>query len=408
MDIERFRGLITIQQAIGEARGDLNTVMQAIVREMSVMPQANGIVVELRDGDQLYYAAASGTSAASLGLRLALNSSLSGLSILTGAPQHCPDTHHDPRVNLAACERVGLRSMIVVPIPHQGQTVGVLKYHSPRPHAFDEEDMLIAHLLVGPIAVGFSSIAEIDALRSQADLQTVVRLKEQLVSNISHELRTPITSIAGSLALLNSGAAGELPERASTLVGIATRNADRLTRLVNDLLEVDRIEQGRISITLSHVDLAQVLHAVVEENTPFAQKVGVALELDLPAEPVETETDPDRLFQVITNLVSNAAKFAPATSTVRIALAARGGGAVIRVCDDGPGVPEHFRSQLFDRFSQAPVSASSVLPGTGLGLAIARGIIEQLGGAIRLDESVPTGATFEVVLPLKVTAEAKA
>ncbi|MCW1430098.1 GAF domain-containing sensor histidine kinase [Novosphingobium sp. JCM 18896] len=401
MDIERFRGLITIQQAISDARGDLTTVMQAIVNERSVMPQSNGIVVELRDGDQLTYAAASGTSAGQLGLRLPLNASLSGLSILTGEPQHCLDSHQDGRVNRAACDRVGLRSMIVVPIPHNGQTVGVLKYHASEPHAYDEEDMLIAHLLVGPIAVGFSSIAEADAVRAKVDLQTVIRLKEELVSNISHELRTPVTAIAGSLALLKGGSVGELPKPAVPLIDVAARNAERLTALVNDLLDMDRLEQGRLSITLATVDLCELLRTVVEENAPFAARTAVTFALDVPRAPVTTETDAMRLSQAVTNLLSNAAKFSPAGSTVQVSLTVDGAQARIRVSDAGPGIPKDFRSRLFDRFSQATRPRDDVqVAGTGLGLAITKGIVTQLGGSIRLDEAVSQGATFEIALPL--------
>ena len=398
-DIGRLRGLIAIQQRIGEARGDLDTVMKAIVDEVSVMPQYNGIVVELRDGDQLYYAAASGNSAASLGLRLPLNASLSGLSILTGKPLYCSDAHHDVRVNREACDRVGLRSMIVVPIPHRGRTVGVLKYHSADVDAFDEEDMLVAHLLVGPLAVGFSSVAEADAIQAQTDLQSVVELQEQLVSSVSHELRTPITSILGSLALVRSGAAGVLSEKLAPLIDVAVRNAERLKRLVNDLLDLDKLATGRMDMTLGQTDLGDVLQTVVEENGPFAEMAHVALALD--AAPIRLTTDGERLIQAVTNLVSNAVKFAPAGSTVRIATDIAGDVARIRVSDEGPGVPEEFRPRLFDRFSQAKhVRSVTNLPGTGLGLAIAKGIVEQLGGTISLDESVAKGATFEIALPL--------
>jgi len=401
MGIERFRGLITIQHAIGEARGDLKTVMQAIVQERSVMPQSNGIVVELRDGDQLYYAAASGASAGLVGLRLPLNASLSGLCILSGEPLYCEDSHTDPRVNRAACDRVGLRSMIVVPIPHQGQTVGVLKYHADRVDAFDETDFLIAHLLVGPIAVGFSSIAEADAIRAKVDLQTIVKLKEQLVSTVSHELRTPVTSIAGSLALLSKAAETELSDKSASLVEIASRNAIRLKHLVNDLLDMDRIESGAMSFTFIDVDLRTVLRAVVEENGPFANEANVTLELHEPQGPIAASTDRDRLFQAVTNLVSNAAKFSGSGSVVRITLEQSDGSARIRVSDEGPGVPEEFRSRLFDRFTQSDHTRESTsLPGTGLGLAITKGIVEQLGGVVWLDETVETGATFEIVLPL--------
>ena len=409
MELERFQGVVAIQHAISSARGDLSTVMDAIVNETSVMPQANGVVVELRDGDQIYYAAASGTSAAQIGLRLPLSSSMSGLCVLTGEPLYCIDSEEDPRVNLAACRRVGLRSMIVIPIPHQGQTVGVLKYHAPEPAAFDDNDMLMAHLLVGPISVGMSSVAEADALRAQMELRAVVAMKEQFVSTVSHELRTPVTSIAGSLGLLDSGAAGALPDKAASLIGIANRNADRLKRLVNDLLDIDKLESGELAMTIAPVDLCDVVRDAAEQTRPFADQTGVNLALDVPDAPVAALTDGHRLLQAVTNLISNAAKFSPSGSTVTIALAERGGGATIRVIDQGPGVPPEFRARLFDRFAQAAaVNSNPDLPGTGLGLAITKGIMQRLGGDVRLDDAHSDGAAFEITLPLQVTSASAA
>lgn len=409
MDIQRFRGLIAIQQAIGDGRGELQAVMDAIVNEYGVMPQSNGIVVEMRDGDQLFYAAASGTAAGLLGLRLPLNASLSGASILSGEPLSCIDSETDSRVNIEACRRVGLRSMIVVPIPHRGQTVGVLKYHSAEVDAFSEEDVLVAHLLVGPIAVGLSSVAEADALRAENELKSVVRLKEQFVSTVSHELRTPLTSIAGSLGLLENGLAGELSEQAKGLVAIAGRNTHRLKRLVDDLLDMDRIDSGRVAFHLAAVDLRSVMQDVAVQNEPFADQAGVRLALHIPGDAVMALTDTDRLFQAITNLVSNAAKFAPAGSQVRLSLDGARGHARIRVEDQGPGIPKDFRDSLFDRFTQSEHTAKlTSLPGTGLGLAISKGIIEQLGGSIRLDTRYKDGAAFEITLPLMGKAGAKA
>ena len=404
MDLKRFVGLIAIQHSITAAGGGLQAVLQAIVDEQSVMPQANGIVVELRDGDQLYYAAASGSSAPMIGLRLPLNASLSGMSILSGQPLQCDDSETDRRVNRAACRRVRLRSMIVVPIPHQGQTVGVLKYHAPTPSAFSDEDMLIAHLLVGPIAVGFSSIAEADAQRARIELQKIVRLKEQFVSTVSHELRTPLTSIAGALTLLTS-AAIDLPANATPLVEIASRNASRLKRLVDDLLDLDRLDGGTMQYKVEQTDMSALLLDVIEQTSTFALQAGVRLTLDMPRSPVFAVTDGDRLFQVVVNLISNAAKFSPEGSTVGVALMTGRDQIRIRVIDQGPGIPVEFRSRLFDRFSQSPhTQGLTNLPGTGLGLAISKTIVEQLGGQLSLDESYVGGAAFDILLPLAVRA----
>lgn len=407
--LDRFRGVVAIQQAINDSRGDLAAVMNAIVGETSVMPQANGIVVELRDADQIYYAAASGTSAAQLGLRLPLNTSLSGRCVLTGQPLRCDDSELDDRVNREACRRVGLRSMIVIPIPHRGLTVGVLKYHAPQPSAFDEDDMLMAHLLVGPIAVGMSSIGEEEALRVQTELRSIVELKEQFVSNVSHELRTPVTSIAGSLKLLDGGAGGTLPEKAVTLLEIASRNADRLKRLVNDLLDLDKLDTGAMLMTLEPIDVRDIVRDAVEQNGPFASQIGVEYELVADAEPLIAHIDADRLFQAVANLLSNGAKFAPAGSTVWINVQRTGSNAIIRVSDRGPGVPAEFRGRLFDRFSQSNIAhGKEGMSGTGLGLAISKGIVERLGGSIKLDETYAGGAAFDVTIPLADTTLAAA
>lgn len=408
LELARLRGLLAIQDSIGGARGDLATVMAAIVGETSVMPQSNGIVVELREGDQIVYAAASGTSAPLLGLRLPLSTSLSGRCVLTGEPLYCIDSESDERVNREACRQVGLRSMIVIPIPHRGQTVGVLKYHAAEPGAFDDRDMLMAHLLVGPIAVGMSSVGEADALRVQTELRTIVDMKEQFVSTVSHELRTPVTSIAGSLGLLQTGAAGALPEQAASLVSIANRNADRLKRLVDDLLDVGKLEAGHLSMHFAEVDLRDVLREAAEQNQPFAAQGDVAIALALPAEPTLWLTDAHRLLQAVTNLVSNGVKFAPPGSTVDIALRRVGDGIAIRVSDQGPGVPAAFRPRLFDRFAQATEAPHKQrLLGTGLGLTITKGIAERLGGDVHLDEAHRPGAAFEIRLsPLPAASAA--
>lgn len=407
MDVGRFKGLIAIQQRISAAGGDLAAVMEAIVAERSVLPQSNGICIELRDGDHLVYAAASGTSQQQIGLRLPLNASLSGMSVLINQPLYCRDSETDARVNRKACRQVGLRSMIVVPIPHQGQVAGVLKYHSADPDAYGEEDMLFAHLLVGPIAVGMSSVAEADAERGRDELSKLVQLREELVSTVSHELRTPITAIAGSLSLLDSGMAGALPESACNLVSVALRNANRLSRLVNDLLDLDKLDAGKLALDMQRVDLRAVMRDALEQNAPFAAKTGVQLVIDLPAYPVWAITDAARLVQTITNLVSNAAKFSPKGSIARLTLGCSDALAHIRISDNGPGIPTDFRDRMFDRFAQsAEGRASQHLPGTGLGLAISQAIVRQLGGTISLDEHYRDGAAFDIFLPMDVDGAA--
>lgn len=400
---DRFRGLIEVQEKVRWAGSDLQAIMDVVVGEYSVMPQANGIVVELRDEDQLRYAAASGTSADLLGLRLPLNASLSGMSILTGQPLTCADSETDSRVNRAACRRVNLRSMIVVPIPHGGRTVGVLKYYSAEIGAFTDEDILLAHLMVGPLAVGFSRAGEADAEKITDELRSIVALKERLISTVSHELRTPLTAIAGSLGLLVNGAAGEMPPRAAQMLAIAQRNAERLSRLINDLLTFEKLGAAALEFDSRPVALGALLADAIEQCEPYAQQAGARLELAAVDGDLSVTADGDRLLQAVCNLISNAAKFSPAGGTVTVALSRRGGEAVIRVADQGPGVSESFRKRLFQPFAQDDeVQPQTHMPSTGLGLAITRSLVEQMGGTVALDEATTSGAAFEIALPVLV------
>lgn len=398
---DRFDGLLEIQNRILSNKGDVQDIFKIIVSEYSVMPQADGIAVELLDGDQLFYAAASGASAAMLGLRIDLQNSLSGSSLLSGELLLCRDSESDPRVNRATCQQFGLRSMIVVPIPHAGRTVGVLKYHSATPKAFRDRDMFIAQLLVGPIAIGMSNVGEVDAIQARNELREIVRLKEELICTVSHELRTPLTSIFGSLRLLESEVAGKLPDKAMALVGISLRSAKRLTLLVNDLLDMGALDSGNMHFELEMVDLCYVVQEAVLQNRDYARQTGVTLDYTPPDASILLMTDQNRIIQVLNNLISNAAKFSPEGSVVFVCLDLMGDYVRMRVADQGPGIPNNFRHRLFNRFSQShETNIQSSIAGTGLGLSITKAIVERLGGTIQLDTTYNQGAAFDVMLPL--------
>jgi signal transduction histidine kinase len=222
------------------------------------------------------------------------------------------------------------------------------------------------------------------------DERRTARLKDELVSTVSHELRTPLATISGALGLVGAGAAGELSEKATQLIRIAQRNSERLIALVNDLLDADKLQSGKI----------ELVRAAVEQNQPYGTAAGVAIAAELSARPVPVMADRNRMLQVLANLLSNAVKFSPAGGEVTTRLTADGATARISVLDRGTGVPEQFRPRLFERFSQHDGSASRVQQGTGLGLAISKSIVEQLGGSISFEPTSPEGATFHVDMPL--------
>jgi len=236
----------------------------------------------------------------------------------------------------------------------------------------------------------------------------VERLKSEFVSVVSHELRTPLTSIRGSLGLLGSGKLGELSERAQRLVEIATQNSERLVRLINDILDIERIESGAISMERRPVGSGDLVRQALNAVRDMAERAGVALEPEV--DEFTLQADPDRIVQVLTNLVSNAVKFSPAHAgaTIRVRAGLVGEHARFQVEDDGRGIPEDKLETIFERFQQVDSSDSRQKGGTGLGLAISRTIVQQHGGEIGVESELGRGSTFTFTLPAASTPPAPA
>lgn len=230
------------------------------------------------------------------------------------------------------------------------------------------------------------------------ELREVERLKDEFVSMVSHELRTPLTSIHGSLRLLQGGGLDAEPERAARMIDVAESNTDRLIRLVNDILDVERLATGRVTVQPQPCDLAALAQQTVEVMQSMADEAGVGLETDVAA--LALEADPDRLDQVLTNLLSNAIKFSPEGAVVGVTAEAGDGVAVVRVTDQGRGIPEDQLEAVFERFRQIEASDGRRKGGTGLGLPICRSIVEQHGGQIWAESEPGGGSTFVFTLPL--------
>jgi PAS domain S-box-containing protein len=213
-----------------------------------------------------------------------------------------------------------------------------------------------------PIEVGLTPIQSpegtmvLSAIVDIRERKRLDRLKDEFVSMVSHELRTPLTSISGALGLLMEDAGGRLPDTAMQLLTIAHANSERLVRLINDILDLQKIEAGQIAFHLRYVGLRSVVAQTIEANHAFAGGFGVRLRLDEASCEGEVMADPDRLAQVLTNLLSNAIKFSPPGEEVVVAIARHGGDMRVSVRDHGPGIPETFKPRIFERFAQADSS----------------------------------------------------
>ncbi len=240
-------------------------------------------------------------------------------------------------------------------------------------------------------------------LSHRSELDT---LKDEFISTVSHELRTPLTSIRGALGLLSSGIIGDVDAKALNLLRIAVTNTDRLIRLINDILDLERMESGRAPLQVRRCSLRDLAQQAIDTMTPMADANSVHLALEPSSiahvaypESLFFDGDSDRILQVLTNLLSNAIKFSPIASTIRIYTEATSDSILLKVVDEGRGIPSDKLDSIFDRFQQIEPSDARQKGGTGLGLAICRSIVQQHSGSIWAQRNLGPGTTLYVMLP---------
>ncbi|MDD4928356.1 MAG: CHASE domain-containing protein [Gallionella sp.] len=237
-------------------------------------------------------------------------------------------------------------------------------------------------------------------VRDVTERVRIERMKSEFISTVSHELRTPLTSIRGSLGLLAGGVAGELSEQARMLIDIAHKNSERLILLVNDILDMEKIEAGKMDFNPAPVALMPMLVQAIEGNRAYGEQLKVNYELAGVVPDLHVHVDANRLQQVLANLLSNAAKFSPPGDKVLVSATSDGCRVRVAVTDHGSGIEEAFRSQIFQKFAQADASDTRKKGGTGLGLSITRAIVEQMGGSIGFDSHPEVYTTFWVEFPV--------
>jgi len=246
--------------------------------------------------------------------------------------------------------------------------------------------------------------AVLSIARDITERKQMERIKDQFISTVSHELRTPLTSIRASLGLLASGVSGALPEKGQRMLEIAVTNTDRLVRLINDILDSERLTSGKTPMEKKQCSAAQLVTQAADVMKPMAEKAGITLSVE--SQDAALWADPDRIAQALTNLVGNAIKFSPKGGRIWVTAERKENQMVFEVRDEGRGIPPNKLGLLFERFQQVDASDAREKGGTGLGLSISKSIVEQHNGRIWVESTVGKGSTFFFTLPLPQETEA--
>ena len=265
-------------------------------------------------------------------------------------------------------------------------------------HLLDREGRQI------PIMFGVSKLADsenewVGFVLDLREQKRIDHLKSEFISIVSHELRTPLTSIRGAMGLLESGVVGELPAKALNLVQIAHKNSQRLTALVNDILDMEKLATGQMVLNMREVNLCELLPQALDANAPYAETYRVRYQLQTELSHAMVLADGDRLMQVMANILSNAAKFSSEGDVVEVRLITKDDQYVIEVEDHGRGIPSDFHDRIFGKFAQATDSSTRQKEGAGLGLHISKTLVEKMLGRIGFSSEEKVRTVFWVSLP---------
>src|SRR5437867_2953210 len=415
--------LYEIGQEIG-AQVALGPTLQLIVDRARDLLRAEGSRLALRQpgSDTFAIRAHSGSVTDSFAvMRFRPGEGFTGRVILTGAPMIVKDYRQEfpDSPFLAAVEEAGVRSLIAVPLKARGALIGVLAVDSHTPHAFREEDQQLLSALADQASIAIENAQLYEQVKRHAEeleakveartrelqeanrrLEDASRHKSEFLANMSHELRTPLNAIIGFTRLVMRRAQDVLPARQYENLEKILVSAEHLLGLINGILDLSKIEAGKMEVRLGSVDLDVLVDECLRTVEPMIRSERLQVRKELAADLPPLWTDPDKLKQILINLLSNAIKFTDA-GTVTVSARPENGRMAIAVADTGIGVPPDALELIFEEFRQVDSSSTRKHGGKGLGLSISRHFARLLGGDVSVRSTLGAGSTFTLILPLR-------
>jgi signal transduction histidine kinase len=409
--LEQQTATAEILRIISTSPSNLQPVLDVLVRSAARFCGADDVTIFQLDGESLRSTAHWGPIPQEMGLRLpCVRGSVGGRTVLDRQPVHVIDlqaeTAEFPQGS-AFAKRLGHRTTLGVPLLREGVAFGTIQLRRTQAKAFTDKQIELLKSFADQAVIAIENVRLFDEIQEKSrQLAEASQHKSQFLANMSHELRTPLNAILGYTELILDNIYGNTPDKMREVLERIERNGRHLLGLINDVLDLSKIEAGQLVLALGDYSLKNVLQTVFSTVEALAKEKKLAFKVEMPAQMPNGHGDERRLTQVLLNLVGNAIKFTDEGEIV-IKASNANGSFEVAVRDTGPGISERDQAKLFQQFQQADNSITRKEGGTGLGLAISKRIIEMHGGRIWVESRVGQGSTFAFTLPVAVREQAR-